>query len=59
MNVNGLNYRLQDGEALDKAHPQTFEIPDRDDRDGLEPGAMVKLMFLSPDGGSSSHMWER
>jgi hypothetical protein len=36
---------IASGEAKHAADPETFEIPDRADRDSLEPGDVVKLIF--------------
>jgi len=39
-------YRLVDGEAQHRAHPDTFEIPSAKERRGVRAGNMVKLGFL-------------
>jgi len=40
---SGVGYRLGDGEALNREHPDTFLIPPRDERERLTPGDLVKL----------------
>jgi hypothetical protein len=40
-----LTYRLLDGEALNRAHPDTFEIPTAEARKSVRPGNWVKLGF--------------
>lgn len=42
-------YILMDAEERHRAHPTTFEIPPRDDRNRLKPGDMVKLVFMPGD----------
>jgi len=38
-------WELDDGEAIAAAHPDTFWMPPRDQREMLQPGQIVKLMF--------------
>lgn len=41
------NYTLLDGEAQNRAHPDTFEIPSEAERTTLISGDWVKLSFQS------------
>lgn len=54
-------YRLGDGEALNRQHPDTFHIPSRDERENLKPGDLAKLLFevVDPAPGSitAERMW--
>ena len=43
IDVNG--WCLDDGEEYHRAAPDTFQIPDRKAREGLEPGDLAKLIF--------------
>ncbi|WEZ83986.1 hypothetical protein P6U16_04440 [Rhizobium sp. 32-5/1] len=36
---------LEDGEEYHRAAPETFWIPDRETREGLQPGDFAKLIF--------------
>ncbi|UVC08741.1 DUF2314 domain-containing protein [Rhizobium sp. TH2] len=36
---------LDDGEEINREYPDTFWIPDRKDREGLQPGDFAKLIF--------------
>ncbi|GLC94055.1 hypothetical protein Tamer19_34630 [Cupriavidus sp. TA19] len=38
-------WELDDGEPIAAAHPDTFWIPPREERDALVPGQQVKLIF--------------
>lgn len=40
---------IESGEAQHAAHPDTFWIPDLSDRENLEPGDLVKLIFYYND----------
>lgn len=42
--------RLMDGVARNEAHPDTFQIPTQEERDGLRPGAFAKIGIEMPDG---------
>jgi hypothetical protein len=44
-----LTYTLDNGEERHAAHPDTFEIPDREERHGLRVGDDVKLVFNYDD----------
>src|SRR6266567_2038549 len=44
-----MTYRLENGEAKHQAHPDTFGIPGREERDNLQPGDEAKLIFLADD----------
>jgi uncharacterized protein YegJ (DUF2314 family) len=58
---SGPAYRLGDGEALNREHPDTFQIPTRDERERLKPGDLVKLLFevVNPEQGKpiAERMW--
>lgn len=38
-------WELDDGEPIAAAHPETFWIPPKEERDALVPGQLVKLIF--------------
>ena len=38
-------WRLLSAEEQNAAHPETFEIPSREDRESVPPGDAVKLLF--------------
>lgn len=40
-----MEYALDNGEELNREHPDTFWIPPRDERENLLPGELVKLIF--------------
>lgn len=42
-----MSYKLTNAEERAAASPDTFEIPARDERRALSPGAVVKLVFLT------------
>jgi len=54
---------LADGEALHAEHPRSFFIPDRERREALRPGELIKLEFQygphadSEDEGHVERMW--
>lgn len=51
---------LEDGEAYHAEAPDTFWIPERHRRDGLEPGDLAKLIFrISVDKGDENVAVER
>ncbi len=52
-------FTLQDGEALNRAHPDTFYIPDREEREALQPCDCAKLIFDAKDrdGAPCERMW--
>lgn len=39
------NWKLVNAETRAKTSPETFEIPDREARESLKPGNIVKLIF--------------
>lgn len=61
------HFTLGDGEAMNAAHPNTFWIPTREERENLAIGTSVKLMFeqAAPPAGrntalgniNSERMW--
>lgn len=53
-----MGFRLGDGEAMNAEHPRSFFIPSAEERAGLSPGDVVKLLFL-PDGGDAEMGGER
>lgn len=53
-----MTYTLIDGEAQSLAHPTTFFIPSKEERLGLRPGDLAKVIFNPPSGGGySERMW--
>src|SRR5215211_3846980 len=42
-------WRLNSGVRLNRQHPDTFEIPDEEERRAAAPGVVVKLMFTIND----------
>ena len=53
---------LDDGEAYHAAAPETFQIPDRQQREGLQTGDYAKLIFRidvddADDGVAVERMW--
>jgi hypothetical protein len=57
--ADGVWYSLEDGEERNRQNPDTFPIPPREDREGLQPGQIVKLMFAIAAGGNEQveRMW--
>jgi len=53
-----LYYRLESGEALQAAHPESFEIPERQAREAVPVGGLVKLIFNFDQDGVE-RMWVR
>lgn len=54
-----VTFTLEDGEKLNREYPDTFEIPERNLRNGLQKGDLVKLMFSLTDSTNSQteRMW--
>lgn len=56
-----VDFRLANGEQIHAAHPETFEIPPRSQRETLQPGDLAKLLFavMEPSGDepSAERMW--
>ena len=54
-----VTFTLDDGEELHKQFPDTFEIPEKDLRQNLKKGNIVKLVFLIKDKTNSQteRMW--
>jgi hypothetical protein len=54
-------YRLGNGELLNRQSPRTFFVPPRAEREAVQPGDSVKLLFeiVSPTGDmpSAERMW--
>lgn len=46
---------LINGEAMHRAHPETFQIPSEQDKLAIQPGDFVKLGFLYK--GAGERMW--
>jgi Uncharacterized protein conserved in bacteria (DUF2314) len=42
-------WHLDSGVKRNREHPETFEIPDEEDRQAIEPGVVVKLLFDTTD----------
>jgi hypothetical protein len=49
-------WSLLDAEVHNEAHPRSFFIPSRDERETLEVGELVKLVFEDEDG-DGERMW--
>lgn len=54
-----MNYTLISGVEMNAAHPDTFEIPDNNERAALVPGQYAKVGFqpTAPIGFSGERMW--
>lgn len=52
-----MTWKLDNVEALNKKHPDTFEIPPDYIRDGLIPGDFVKLVFIQENPEAGERMW--
>lgn len=52
-----MSYSLMDGEQRAAAHPDTFHIPTRKSREGLQLGDYAKLVFIKHEG--TERMWVR
>jgi hypothetical protein len=52
-------YILESGEELNRLYPDSFHLPPRDRRYGLEPGELVKLIFRieTRAGEEVERMW--
>jgi hypothetical protein len=56
-------YTLIDGEEMSREHPQTFEIPSLEEREGLRLGDYAKVglvlddAFVGPAGCGGERMW--
>lgn len=57
-------WELDDAEVIAQAHPSTFWLPEREQRESLRPGDTVKLIFrirtVTEDGNQAIHverMW--
>lgn len=53
------SHRLESGVALNAQYPETFWIPDADEKHAIVPGIHVKLMFRTRDGEWGERMWVR
>ncbi|WP_336156711.1 hypothetical protein [Amycolatopsis sp. VC5-11] len=51
-----LHWKLKSGVKLNRLHPGSFWIPEEEEKDAIEPGTVVKLMFDQSDGWSEK-MW--
>ena len=56
------HYQLDNGEELNKEYPNTFLIPEKEDRESLKVGDLVKLIFsmeenIGSDEVSVERMW--
>lgn len=54
-----LSHVLEDGEELNRQNPRTFFIPPRSVRAGLQPGDVVKLVFVDAAGADDEAFRER
>lgn len=54
-----VTFTLEDGEALNRDHPDTFWIPPKERRENLVKNDIVKLVFNLSDGSNSQveRMW--
>lgn len=54
-----MEFRLDDGEAIQTDHPETFRIPSRMQRENLLPGELVKLILRIAVGPKTDveRMW--
>lgn len=53
-------WRLGDGEQRHQEYPQSFWVPDAEEKAWIEPGDLVKLMFEQTwPGGIGERMWVR
>lgn len=56
-----MSWTLSNGEEIHAANPITFEIPDEWERKSLQPGSIVKLIFIpesTQNGGpGGERMW--
>jgi hypothetical protein len=51
-------YRLENAEAVVRQRTYRLSIPDRKDRDALQPGDMVKLIFMGhSEHGAAERAW--
>ena len=50
-----MQYELENGEAMNRQHPDTFRIPPQSERETLLPGDYAKVVFLA--GGEGERMW--
>ena len=51
-------WKLMNGERLNRDHPESFWLPPKEDRVGVQAGDFVKLIFSIRDG-SGERMWVR
>ena len=61
-NYENDHYELDNGEEINKEHPESFYIPSRELRDNLQAGDTVKLIFrmeekINPDEVAVERMW--
>ena len=55
-------YRILNAEERAKSYPDTFFIPSLEDRESIEPGSLVKLIFSGRDSSGravNERMWVR
>lgn len=53
------SHHLDSGVALNARYPETFRIPDADEKHAIVPGVHVKLMFRTKDEEWGERMWVR
>lgn len=53
------SHYLDSGIARNATYPESFWIPDRDEKDAVVPGVHVKLMFLMKHDDFGERMWVR
>lgn len=55
-----MSYTLISGETRNREHSETFHIPPKIDRDNVQPGMFVKLVFVTEKlglSGPGERMW--
>ena len=55
----GRDWYLGDAEEQHRAHPRSFFIPGREERESLEPGAVTRLLFFLREPGEGDPQAER
>jgi hypothetical protein len=50
-----MKYELENGEAMNRQHPDKFHIPPQSERETLLPGDFAKVVFLA--NGEGERMW--
>lgn len=55
----GITFYLEDAEVRAREHPGSFFIPSAEERSSIQPGQIVKLIFVieTPDEVQAERMW--